>query len=73
MASVQTISDACLATLSRRDFLVIFNKAQKRKISEQTGFLRKFPFYSQFSNNKLQKIFYLLEVRHHVKGSVIFK
>lgn len=45
MASVRTIVDSCLAIMTRRDFSVVMRRAQKRKIADQVGFLKKFPFY----------------------------
>ena len=73
MASVRTIVDSCLAILTRRDFSVVMRRAQKRKIADQVGFLKKFPFFQELSQIKLQKLFYLLEKRRHTKNSVIFK
>ena len=73
MASVQTVTETCLATLNRASFTQVMRRAQRKKFAEQVGFLRKFPFYKDFSQIKLQKLYYLLEKRKLIKNSVIFR
>ena len=73
MASVRTIVDSTLAILNRKNFSTVMRRASKRKIVEQVSFLKKFPFFDQLSQIKLQKLFYLLEKRTHTKNSTIFR
>ena len=53
MASVMTITESCIATLDRGSFTHVMRRAQKKKIAEQVSFLKKFPFYHDFSQIKL--------------------
>ena len=61
-----------LGTLHRKSFAIILHRAHKKKINFQIAKLREYKLCSELSWLKLQKIYYLLEERTAIKGSVLF-
>ena len=73
MTTCIATTKCCLGTLNRKNFGIILRRASKRKIQQRIAMIKNFTIFSEMTNLKLQKIYYLLQEINLIKGAKIFE
>ena len=72
MTTCRANTKCSFGTLNRINFAAILRRAQIKKIAQQISMLKRFALFSQLSQLKMQKIFYLLQERDLTKGAIVY-